>query len=316
MIRCEICGEEKNLNYFKARELMIGFRDEFKYFECKNCGCIQILEIPQNLQKYYNTDYYSFEIPKSNSIRNYLKKKRALFYLDNKSIVGYLLSKIFNSPQLINWVKVSGISFNSSILDIGSGSGKLLMDFYNIGFNNLLGIDPFIKNEIIYNENLLIKKKSVFEVDGKFDFIMMHHSLEHMQNHFEIMKKIKSLMHVNSILLIRIPIASEAWQKYGENWVSLDAPRHFVVHSQKSFEMLSKESGFNIFYFNYDSIGYQFWASEQYKLNIPYKSRNSYRMNPDKSIFNKNQIAEFETMAQNLNEINRGDQACFYLKMI
>lgn len=316
MTKCEICGERKKLNFFRAKELMIGYRDEFDYFECKTCGCIQIVEIPVNLQKYYDSDYYSFEPPKNNFIKNYLKKKRAIYYLNHKSLFGYFLSKFIEPPELITWIKKAQINVNSSILDIGCGTGKLLLDFANIGFKKLLGIDPFILREIKYNNNLTIKKLSVFDIEGKFDFIMLHHSLEHMPNHFEIMKKIKSLMHSVSVLLIRIPIASEAWKKYGENWISLDAPRHFVIHSQKSFEMLSKESGFNIFHFNYDSIGYQFWASEQYKLDIPYKSQNSYRINPDKSIFKENQINEFEKMAQNLNKINRGDQACFYLKLI
>jgi len=31
------------------REMMYGFRDEFIYIECSECGCLQIAEIPEDI---------------------------------------------------------------------------------------------------------------------------------------------------------------------------------------------------------------------------------------------------------------------------
>ena len=57
---CRICHESSSKTYI-AKEMMYGTRDEFEYFECENCGCLQISEIPTNLGDYYPSNYYSFK---------------------------------------------------------------------------------------------------------------------------------------------------------------------------------------------------------------------------------------------------------------
>lgn len=57
---CKICGNSENNKEFNIREMMFGFRDEFAYFECSKCDCLQITEIPKNIGKHYPTNYYSF----------------------------------------------------------------------------------------------------------------------------------------------------------------------------------------------------------------------------------------------------------------
>jgi hypothetical protein len=63
----------------------------------------------------------------------------------------------------------------------------------------------------------------------------------------------------------------------------------------------------------YDSEGFQFWGSEQYRRGIPLLSARSYMTNPSQSIFSGSQIREFEDKALQLNLEKRGDQAAFYL---
>lgn len=62
--------------------MMFGFRDEFTYFECSKCGCIQIIEIPRNMGKYYTPNYYSFKkLDKPNNFIKRLWKKDVDPYL-------------------------------------------------------------------------------------------------------------------------------------------------------------------------------------------------------------------------------------------
>lgn len=60
---CRICGNETNNRAFHVREMMFGWKDVFEYFECADCGCVQIAAIPDDLDKYYPTDYYAFGKP-------------------------------------------------------------------------------------------------------------------------------------------------------------------------------------------------------------------------------------------------------------
>ena len=58
--KCRICGEEAEHKVYRVKEMFFGTRQEFDYFECGNCQCIQILEIPKNLGDFYGNEYYSF----------------------------------------------------------------------------------------------------------------------------------------------------------------------------------------------------------------------------------------------------------------
>jgi len=40
-MNCAICGENSGIEH-TLREMMFGTRDEFAYWECSACGCIQI----------------------------------------------------------------------------------------------------------------------------------------------------------------------------------------------------------------------------------------------------------------------------------
>ena len=59
-MKCRICeNEERNIS-FKLKEMMYGLKDEFKYFQCAVCDCIQIVKPPDIINKYYPGDYYSY----------------------------------------------------------------------------------------------------------------------------------------------------------------------------------------------------------------------------------------------------------------
>ena len=60
--QCRICFARSSA-IFEAKEMMSGTREVFRYFECPGCGCVQIAEIPDRLDKYYDSTYYSFAAP-------------------------------------------------------------------------------------------------------------------------------------------------------------------------------------------------------------------------------------------------------------
>jgi SAM-dependent methyltransferase len=237
--------------------------------------------------------------------------------MGEKSLLGNLLLKKFGSPVYVERMKIAGVAFNDSILDVGCGQGILLHKMKESGFENVIGIDPFIDETIPYKNGLIILKKDFSDMDGLYDLVMYNHSFEHMQNPFEVMKKSNELLKLNKTLLIRIPVAdSFAFNHYNENWCSLDAPRHLYLHTKKSIEILAKSSGFEIKKINYDSRSWQLWGSEQYSKNISLMDERSYYINPKKSIFTKEDIKKYETQTKKLNETGEGDQAEFYLRKV
>lgn len=302
--------------------MMYGLNESFNYFECSKCGCLQIEEIPNDMKSYYpSEDYYSL---KKSSHNEYLKKfldffgkKKDGYALNKKGVMGKFLYKIFPYPFL-DLIGSLNLDKKSKILDVGCGNGILLNSLYRQGFTNLTGLDPYIDEDVL-DEDFKIFKKEIFEIpdEDKYDLIILSHSLEHMPQQLKVLLKIDNILSKNGICIVAMPVKTEyIWGMYGTNWVQIDAPRHFIIHTLKSFNLLIGKTNLSIEKIVFNSSDFQFWGSEQYKKGIKLKDEHSYSENPRKSLFNKKKIKEFKKKAEELNKINQGDQAIFILKKI
>src|SRR5581483_2549480 len=56
---CRICADSGPHKRFVVREMMFGTRESFAYRLCRQCGCLQIEQIPNDLQRHYPSTYYS-----------------------------------------------------------------------------------------------------------------------------------------------------------------------------------------------------------------------------------------------------------------
>jgi SAM-dependent methyltransferase len=323
MIKCRICGNIEDNKEYIIKEMHFGFEEEFTYFQCKECGCLQIKNIPDNLSKYYPSNYYSFNPANLEKrgiisfVKTIFKLIRNSYAIFNHGLVGKIIYSFYPYEALRSLSRVR-LNKNSKILDVGCGTGKLLLELRDLGFTHLVGIDPYIEKDIEYKNGVKILKKTIQEFseseNGKYDLIMFHHSFEHIQEPFETLEACKRLLNPDGIVLIRTPVAdSWAWGNYRENWVQIDAPRHIFIYSRKSMEILAPKIGFKIKEIIYDSTEFQFWGSEQYKRGIPLVSDISYAVNRKKSIFSKKQIRVFKKLAREFNLKGIGDQAVFYL---
>ncbi|MEI7523323.1 MAG: class I SAM-dependent methyltransferase [Mariniphaga sp.] len=310
ILHCQICNNQSYNQFFIAKELMLGLNSEFEYFECANCRCIQIVEVPKDMDRYYPDTYYSYQQPdfatKISGLRNFIKKRVVSFYIGKFDLLGSILSVVYKNP--FPWIPTQMANFNSTILDVGCGAGRLLLSMQRGGFQNLTGIDPYNKEDIFYPNGISIYKKDIFEINGKFDLIMLHHSFEHMENPKDILSRLHDLLKPQGTIIIRIPVANcFAWRKYHTNWVQLDAPRHFFLHTIKSISLLCNKCSLKVINVKYISEAAQFTGSEKYLKGLGYQ---------DNEIITRRQLKAWQREAKRLNEINDGDTACFYLHHI
>ncbi len=319
-MQCRICQNSDHNTSYEVREMMLGLRDIHTYFECAECGCLQIKDIPKNIQDYYpNKDYYSYHAVKApKGIKGILIKRRDRYAATGKCLIGRFMQRLQPHDKLPS-LRYTQVTLDSRILDVGCGAGHLLHSMKEAGFKNLLGIDPFNTNNIHYDNGLTIEQKSLHELpsdnEKKWDLIMFNHSYEHVFDQHEVLKKAFDLLKPGGICMVRIPtVTSWAWRSYGTDWVQLDAPRHFFLHSLQSMHKLAEQTGFKLEEVLYDSFAFQSWGSIQYQQDIALHDENSYAVNPDKSPFNEADIREFEAHSKELNKAKSGDQAAFYLR--
>ena len=313
---CKVCGNSTNNKLHKIKEMQLGLREMFDYSACANCGCMQLQNIPDDLGKYYpNEGYYSFNLgldvrTKPDALRKI--KASYLIYGKNK-LIGSILSVGYKVPDYYSWIKNAGIQYNDVILDVGTGNGSLLLSLFKIGFTNLTGIDPFIDKDQHYGA-INIYKKNIFETEGQFDYIMLHHAFEHMDEPLKVLQHLYKLVKPRKFLLIRTPVMGMySWKHYDVNWMDLDAPRHIIIHSLKSMELLAQQAGFELRKTVFDGNYMSLIGSDQYAKDIALQDANSYMINKAASGYSKNGIKNFKAINLQNNATGQTDQAAFYL---
>jgi 2-polyprenyl-3-methyl-5-hydroxy-6-metoxy-1,4-benzoquinol methylase len=229
---------------------------------------------------------------------------------------GGILEKIFPGQLISFLAKNKFLSKNDKILDVGCGVGRLLFSLKENGFDKLLGIDPFLEDNIYYPNGLSILKKTIHELeDSGFNLIMLNHSFEHMSDPLETLESAEKLLGPDGILLIRIPtVSSFAWNHYKENWLLSGAPEHFYLHSEESIRYLAEKSNLRLERTIYDSSTHQ--LMNQYELeykNIFPCDKKTYNASILNYLLNLPQIIRCQKMAEDLNAKNQGETCAFVL---
>lgn len=325
---CRICGAIGNHPTFVGREMMFGTREVFEYFQCSSCSCLQISVIPNDLSRFYPSNYYSLgsenHAPAS-SLRRFLLRQRfrnAIFGKGYK--LNKILGKVIEMPDLrvdtvlpvATVLQTAGVrDFSASFLDVGCGnSSQWLANLKIMGFSQLFGVDPFI-NANVRKNGISIYRGSTREIAGKFDLISFHHSLEHVPNQVEELTGARHLLKPNGVILVRIPVVSSySWKHYGPNWVEMDPPRHLFLHSRESVRILGEKVGLELYATICDSFEFEFYGSEQYLKNIPLTAEESHWPNQNSKIFTQEEVANFKRMASQANATNECGRACFFFR--
>lgn len=308
-MKCEICGDI-NGKQMIAKDFIT--KEKFTYSQCNNCGTLFLTDVPNSLEKYYSKEYYSFQVVENENLIQRFKNIRNNYDFFRTNFLGCILSSITSNSNLKALRSLQNLTKFSKLLDVGCGTGNDIKFLRKNGYENVSGIDPFIENDIYFNNKILVLKQDLFSVQGSYDFITLHHSFEHMLNPAKVLKKLFELLENDGTLMIRIPLAdSFAFGKYRQNWVQLDAPRHTFLHTKKGMEILANDCGFKIIKTLYDSSSLQFWGSD---LALENKSIHSIK----KVEIIKSKILSFFKMyslkAKELNKKQEGDQAIFLLK--
>lgn len=313
---CKVCGTPGPHTSHQAREMMYGLRHTFTYLECSACGCLQIETFPEDMSAYYPGDYYSFQAPDTSKYSGFkwnVKLQRYRSTLFRNGFGQRLLHQLMPGERYASYFPHVPHTA-ARILDVGCGNGlSILFPLAELGFTHLLGIDPYLPQDIDYPNGLPVRRLHVQDVEGEWDFITYHHSFEHVPDPLLHLQSVSRLLAPGGVCLIRIPTASSfAWRHYGINWAQLDAPRHFFLHTQASLAHLAQAAGLEIFKVQYDATHFQFSGSEKLVRDIalrdplPKGFSNWARRKLNKRRYTRR--------ARRLNRAMEGDQACFYLR--
>lgn len=264
----------------------------------------------KDMEKYYSR-YRVFQSINNNTKRNVCQK--ALWTVKSHIFLNIPLSeeqmRTKWSEYLFLWaLRNTHVKRTDYLLDVGCGSGRWLEQLAEAGFRNLYGVDKYA-DDISGNGWRFTKGDISAAKRMKYDFITFHHSFEHMNNPYEVLNNVHLLLKDAGICIIRIPVfGKEAWKRYGKDWYQIDAPRHYFIYSEKALRYMCKKAGLWVYRIVYDSDYGQFRYSEGYRdTDLSLYELADKKISPSK-------VKRMKTEALQLNELQQGDQAIFYIK--
>ena len=320
---CQVCQQPlPHESKHTGREMMLGMRERFNYYECPRCGCLQMHPVPPDLDRFYPVAYPAFHSLSHNGpswsagLRAFLHRQLTWHGLGRPNWIGRLRGLRARKPFLPESLFHQELDVTpvSSILDVGCGSGDFLLKLARLGFQNLTGTDLFAEPQNFPGLPKILCGR-LEDVPGPFDLVMLHHSFEHMSEPRHTFATLAALLKPTGRLLIRIPLAGTyAWNHYGVDWVQLDPPRHLFLHTVQSMQRLADHAGLQLTHTLFDSTGFQFWGSELYRRDIPLLDPCAPWASRPNGPFTPEEMAGFEQQAEELNLRQDGDQAGFIFR--
>jgi SAM-dependent methyltransferase len=306
--------------------MMFGFRDRFQYFECSLCGCLQLVDPPADLSRYYPRDlYYSFNepLPRASeltppSLRERTKNHIRLF---GRRGLYRLLPEPSHDQQIAELSPyVSDLhrrQLRARILDVGCGEGGwILSRLRRLGFNRLTGVDPGLNSDRSPVPGMTIHGCTIESLkDSKFDYIIFNHSLEHMAHQVEPLAAARRLLARRAVCRVEVPVIDcAAWREYGTDWIEIDAPRHFFLHTPRSLRIVAKRSGLEVYRELRVGTSLEFWGSELYRRGLTLFDWETRKYRGPRSVFTGPEAEAFERKSESTNLAGTGGRVAFYLR--
>lgn len=230
---CKVCDSALKEPYttsidFKGNDK----KKSYRYFKCVKCKAVINLDFNlKEIDSYYPhnyNDYISIE-EKFNGFR--LK-----------------ILNLFSSSSSIPLI--NKIDFNDKdgyCIDFGAGDGRFAKIMSNKFALKWYAFDFQIRNNpdvILYDRGALrefVMMKKNFPL-----CITLNNVIEHIAD-FDVIDEIATCCGPNTILRIVTPNSqSLTFRLFKKYWQDLDSPRHFVIFSSKSLQMLLKKYDFNL----------------------------------------------------------------------
>jgi SAM-dependent methyltransferase len=276
MSKCRICRRGDPARVLDVPEMMFGTRETFSYEHCGECGSLQIENVPQDVSRYYPSDYYAHSAPRG--VVALLRELVLTAWYAIPVLAPKALHRMLAAMPLLG-VRLEtspfqplasvGLRRDYRILDVGGGNGEKLRVLRRLRYRNLTLVDPAAPFDG-KRRGIRYLRGRIVDVEGQYDLIMFHHSLEHVPDLDEELTAARTRLAADGRVLVRMPkLPNAAFERYGASWVQIDAPRHTHIPTVEGFRLVAERSGLTVEASGDDSTDFQFWGSDEYARGIP-----------------------------------------------
>lgn len=239
---CSVCGFQGCSSLFKVGDTMYGSNVEYLVLECASCNTLRLINTDRSSENNYPIDYAPHK--RRDAVKGLLAQAVSRFQVNSRGPMQGLLRRLPGSDLAIEAMNRFAVKRSDSILEVGCGSGAFAQTLSQLGYKQVTAIDPFLKEENVSYSEPCIRKASIYELEDRYDVIIMNHVFEHIEEPRAFISKAKGLLKDKGKLIILVPLAdSLAWKIGGRYWIQLDPPRHKFIYTSKSLTRLLESEG-------------------------------------------------------------------------
>jgi len=186
---CPVCGGMETRLMFTqefAKIEGIIFLDGYDVVSCNKCNFVYASNIPEQAafdEYYIKANKYEHEIEQSDTITGRYE---------------HIIRKIVHFEH----------DKTAPIVDIGCARSEILRSLRNLGFSNLTGIDPSVKNvEYLKNKGINGIHATIGTVDTskQYKIVLFLAVLEHIQNLHQTLDTLYAITAMNGLVIISVP---------------------------------------------------------------------------------------------------------------
>lgn len=236
VMECPVCEYPRSRVRYQLKDRFFGTVDEsFPLFECSGCGLLfqEANAVEGRLAEFYPAGYWWSE----SGPLAWLEAKYREFVL-KKDQVGFV-SSLLAEPK------------NQRLLDIGCGSGAFVKVARQVGIDAFgldssqgavsAGLEAGIEQLICGSE------QDLRDAGERYDVVTMFHTLEHVVEPFQYLKKVRDLLKKPGSLIVQVPNRESCQARiFGPRWYGLDCPRHVCNYNRHALLYLLGRCGFRI----------------------------------------------------------------------
>ena len=240
-VECPVCGEQKFEDFCAIDRIGLKVQSVM----CYRCPTIYSrkrfdeasLEIFYS--KYYREMYSGSSVPTDSWFEDQVASGRKIL------------------SQLNDLVVIEGSLAGKHVLEIGCGSGGILIPFKEIGAE-VVGIDfddTYMEAGRKRGLNLIGQSIYDFQSEKKFDLIILKDVLEHLPDLNVVLQKLNSLLSESGSIYIQVPtFEGLEFLGYQNDYLKYFQNAHIVHFSEASLNYVFAKNGFDTVYSNVNGL--------------------------------------------------------------
>jgi 2-polyprenyl-3-methyl-5-hydroxy-6-metoxy-1,4-benzoquinol methylase len=148
-----------------------------------------------------------------------------------------------------------------TVLEIGCSNGAMLDIFKSNGWETW-GVEPSENAEYAIDKGHKILQSTFEKVNVNpdyFDVVVMNHTLEHLEDPLQVIKKVYTLLKKDGIVLIDVPnFGSLSARTLGKNWKHLLPKEHNFQFTRETLSRLFEKAGLKVSHYESRSGIFEF----------------------------------------------------------